>query len=148
MYAPVGGGIEPELRLVAPSFHSLGARPDVWEQAFLVKKGDNYGWSVTEGSHPFYLTRKQAPVPLTKPTVEHHHSEARSLTGGLVYAGVNGAPTVQGNQPKIKPAPRVGAVFSFDEKTSSRRRLPVRSTRHPPARCLRVLPRSSRFSSA
>lgn len=34
MYAPVGGGIEPELRLVAPSFQSLGAKPDVWEQAF------------------------------------------------------------------------------------------------------------------
>jgi hypothetical protein len=34
MYAPVGGGIEPALRLVAPSFQSLGARPDVWEQAF------------------------------------------------------------------------------------------------------------------
>lgn len=34
MYAPVGGGIEPELRLVTPSFQSLGARPDVWEQAF------------------------------------------------------------------------------------------------------------------
>ncbi len=60
---------------------------DMWEQAFLVKKGDNYGWSVMEGSHPFYLNRKQAPVPLTKPTVEHHHSEARSLTGGLVYHG-------------------------------------------------------------
>ncbi|MBI2804227.1 MAG: PQQ-dependent sugar dehydrogenase [Planctomycetes bacterium] len=60
---------------------------DMWEQAFLVKKGDNYGWSVMEGSHPFYLTRKLAPVPLTKPTVEHHHSEARSLTGGGVYYG-------------------------------------------------------------
>lgn len=60
---------------------------DLWEQAFLVKKGDNYGWSVMEGSHPFYLERKLAPVPLTKPTVEHHHSEARSLTGGLVYYG-------------------------------------------------------------
>ena len=60
---------------------------DLWEQAYLVKKGDNAGWSVTEGSHPFFLNRKQAPVPLTKPTVEHHHSEARSLTGGLVYYG-------------------------------------------------------------
>ncbi len=60
---------------------------DLWEQAFLVKKGDNYGWSVMEGSHPFWLERKLAPVPLTKPTVEHHHSEARSLTGGLVYYG-------------------------------------------------------------
>ena len=60
---------------------------DLWEQAFLVKKGDNYGWSVMEGNHPFYLERKLAPVPLVKPTVEHHHSEARSLTGGLVYYG-------------------------------------------------------------
>ena len=60
---------------------------DLWEQAYLVKKGDNAGWSVMEGSHPFYLHRKLAPVPLTKPTVEHHHSEARSLTGGLVYYG-------------------------------------------------------------
>ncbi|MBI3823495.1 MAG: PQQ-dependent sugar dehydrogenase, partial [Planctomycetes bacterium] len=60
---------------------------DLWEQAFLVKKGDNYGWSVMEGSHPFYLERKLAPAALIKPTVEHHHSEARSLTGGLVYYG-------------------------------------------------------------
>jgi hypothetical protein len=60
---------------------------DLYEQAFLVKKGDNYGWSVMEGSHPFWLSRKLAPVPLTKPTVEHHHSEARSLTGGIVYHG-------------------------------------------------------------
>jgi uncharacterized repeat protein (TIGR03806 family) len=60
---------------------------DLWEQAYLVKKGDNAGWSVMEGSHPFYPNRKQAPVPLTKPTVEHHHFESRSLTGGLVYYG-------------------------------------------------------------
>ena len=60
---------------------------DLWEQAYLVKKGDNYGWSVMEGSHPFNLERKFAPVPFVKPTVEHPHSEARSLTGGLVYYG-------------------------------------------------------------
>ena len=29
----------------------------------------------------------------------------------------NGAPKVQGNQPAIKPAPRVGAVYSFNDKT-------------------------------
>ncbi len=60
---------------------------DLWEQAFLVRKGDNYGWSVMEGSHPFYLNRKAGPTPIVKPTVEHHHSEARSLTGGVVYHG-------------------------------------------------------------
>lgn len=42
MYAPVGGGIEPPLRPVAPSFQSLGARPDVWGQAF-------------EGAHAFWI---------------------------------------------------------------------------------------------
>ncbi|MCE9551874.1 MAG: hypothetical protein K8T91_00645, partial [Planctomycetes bacterium] len=47
----------------------------------------NYGWSLFEGSHPFYPTRKQGPTPISPPTVEHHHSEARSLTGGLVYYG-------------------------------------------------------------
>lgn len=60
---------------------------DLWEQAYLVQKGDNYGWSVMEGSHDFYPTRKAGPKPFAKPTVEHHHSEARSLTGGVVYHG-------------------------------------------------------------
>ena len=43
--------------------------------------------------------------------------QRRQILGGLVYAGVNGAPTVQGHQPAIKPAPRAGAVFSLDDKT-------------------------------
>jgi uncharacterized repeat protein (TIGR03806 family) len=60
---------------------------DLWEQAYLVHKGDNYGWSVMEGSHPFYLNRKAGPTPFVKPTVEHPHSEFRSLTGGIVYYG-------------------------------------------------------------
>ena len=60
---------------------------DIWETAYLLKKGDNYGWSVMEGSHPFYQTRTPGPTPFTKPTIEHHHAEFRSLTGGLVYRG-------------------------------------------------------------
>jgi uncharacterized repeat protein (TIGR03806 family) len=60
---------------------------DLWEQAYLVRKGENYGWSVMEGSHPFYPNRKLGPTPLVRPTVEHPHSEARSLTGGVVYYG-------------------------------------------------------------
>jgi hypothetical protein len=43
--------------------------------------------------------------------------QRRQILGGLVYAGVNGAPTVQGNQPAIKAAPRLGAVYSFNDKT-------------------------------
>jgi glucose/arabinose dehydrogenase/mono/diheme cytochrome c family protein len=60
---------------------------DLWEQAYLVKKGENYGWSVMEGSHPFYPKRKPGPTPFVNPTIEHHHSEFRSLTGGIVYYG-------------------------------------------------------------
>ena len=58
---------------------------DLWEQIYRVRKGDNYGWSVYEGSHPFYLQRKLGPAPHVKPTFEHSHSEARSMTGGVVY---------------------------------------------------------------
>jgi trimeric autotransporter adhesin len=43
--------------------------------------------------------------------------QPRQILGGLVFAGANGATKVQGNQPAIKPAPRLGAVYRFDEKT-------------------------------
>jgi len=37
--------------------------------------------------------------------------------GGLVYAGVNGAPTQQGNQPAAKFSPRIGVVYAVNPKT-------------------------------
>ena len=60
---------------------------DLWETAHLIRRGENYGWSVYEGNHPFYLNRKRGPTPHVPPTVEHPHSEMRSLTGGVVYYG-------------------------------------------------------------
>lgn len=39
------------------------------------------------------------------------------IRGGLVYAGVNGAPTEQGNQPAAKFSPRAGFVYSINPKT-------------------------------
>ena len=42
---------------------------------------------------------------------------ARTVTGGLMYTGVNGNKTEQGNAPKAKWSPRVGAVYSIDSKT-------------------------------
>jgi glucose/arabinose dehydrogenase len=60
---------------------------DLWEQVYFVRKGDNYGWSVYEGSHIFYANRQLGPHPHMPPAAEHHHSEARSLTGGVVYYG-------------------------------------------------------------
>ena len=60
---------------------------DLWEFAHLIQRGDNCGWSVYEGSHPFYLNRQQGPGRFAPPTVEHDHGVFRSLTGGVVYYG-------------------------------------------------------------
>ena len=60
---------------------------DLWESVHLIRRGENYGWSVYEGSHPFYPQRQRGPTEIVPPTVEHHHTEARSLTGGVVYRG-------------------------------------------------------------
>jgi uncharacterized repeat protein (TIGR03806 family) len=68
---------------------------DLWEFAHLVERGDNCGWSVYEGSHPFYLHRQQGPGRLAPPTVEHDHGAFRSLTGGVVYYG-NRFPEIEG----------------------------------------------------
>jgi uncharacterized repeat protein (TIGR03806 family) len=60
---------------------------DLWEMVLRIEKGGNYGWSVTEGSHPFRPERKRGPTPILPPVIEHPHSEFRSLTGGYVYRG-------------------------------------------------------------
>jgi len=62
---------------------------DLWEQVYLVRRGENYGWSVQEGSQPFYPLRSRGKEPIVNPAAEHHHSEFRSLTGGVVYRGSN-----------------------------------------------------------
>ena len=33
-----------------------------------------------EGTHPFHPNSKRGPTPFTPPVVEHHHTEARSIT--------------------------------------------------------------------
>src|SRR5262245_58339533 len=42
---------------------------------------------------------------------------ARTVTGGLMYAGVGGNGTVQGDTPAIKWSPRVGIAYSMTDKT-------------------------------
>jgi hypothetical protein len=41
----------------------------------------------------------------------------RTLTGGLIFAGVGGAPTQQGDPAKVKAAPRVGVTYALNDRT-------------------------------
>jgi hypothetical protein len=41
----------------------------------------------------------------------------RTLTGGLIFAGVDGAPTQQGDPPRVKVAPRVGVTYALNRNT-------------------------------
>jgi trimeric autotransporter adhesin len=41
----------------------------------------------------------------------------RTLRGGLIFAGVDGAPEEQGDPPALKVAPRVGVAYALDPKT-------------------------------
>jgi len=79
---------------------------DLWETAHLVRRGENYGWSVYEGNHPFYLNRKLGPTPPVPPTIEHHHAEARSLTGGVVYHG--------------EPSPELNGVYVYGDYSTGK----------------------------
>ena len=54
---------------------------------YLIEKGGNYGWSVTEGSHPFRPERKKRADADPAADRRAPHTEFRSLTGGYVYRG-------------------------------------------------------------
>jgi hypothetical protein len=58
-----------------------------------------------------------SPLNSTANVIDPVTGQRRTIMGGLMYAGVNGAPTEQGNQPAIKAAPRIGMVYSFSPKT-------------------------------
>ncbi|HLA77449.1 MAG TPA: PQQ-dependent sugar dehydrogenase [Vicinamibacteria bacterium] len=51
------------------------------------KGGENYGWSVMEGSRCYQPGSGCATVGLTLPVAEYSHGEGCSITGGVVYRG-------------------------------------------------------------
>lgn len=65
IYSPLGGGIEPELRLVSPAFNSLGAQTGVWTEAF-------------EAAHAFW-TRAAADKRLSAPMREISAENATTI---------------------------------------------------------------------
>jgi uncharacterized repeat protein (TIGR03806 family) len=60
---------------------------EMWEMVYRVQKGGNYGWSIMEGRQPVHPQEQPGPTPILPPIVDHPHSEAASITGGVVYHG-------------------------------------------------------------
>jgi hypothetical protein len=58
-----------------------------------------------------------SPLNVTIPADPVAGSPARQVTGGLVFAGQNGARDHVGNPPKIKASPRVGMAYSMNPQT-------------------------------
>jgi hypothetical protein len=65
----------------------------------------------------FDPTMTSALSSITIPADPVAGTPARQVLGGLMYAGVNGNPVSQGNPPKVKWSPRVGAVYALDDRT-------------------------------
>ena len=60
---------------------------ELWEMIDRIKKGGNYGWSITEGPQPVYPDHKRGPTPIIPPNLVFPHTEACSIIGGYVYRG-------------------------------------------------------------
>ena len=61
---------------------------ELWEMVYRIKRGGNYGWSITEGGkQDVRPERPRGPTPILPPLVVHSHEEAASITGGEFYHG-------------------------------------------------------------
>ena len=56
--------------------------------------GQNYGWNIREGKHPFADSSGSA-AQFVSPVAEYDHSQGASITGGIVYRGIAN-PKLQG----------------------------------------------------
>ncbi len=65
---------------------------DTWEeidfQPASSTGGENYGWNLYEGTHPFPPGSAAIPGAFTMPVVEYSHDTGNSITGGYVYRGL------------------------------------------------------------
>lgn len=60
---------------------------ELWEMVYRIERGGNYGWSIVEGPQAVRPAGRRGPTPILPPVVAQPHSEAASITGGLVYRG-------------------------------------------------------------
>jgi putative heme-binding domain-containing protein len=60
---------------------------EAWEMVYRVRSGGNYGWPIKEGPGDTRPDAKMGPTPILPADVALPHSEAASVTGGVVYRG-------------------------------------------------------------
>jgi uncharacterized repeat protein (TIGR03806 family) len=60
---------------------------ELWEMVYRVQAGGNYGWSVMEGPQPVRPNSRHGPTPILPPALAFPHTDAASITGGVVYHG-------------------------------------------------------------
>jgi putative heme-binding domain-containing protein len=97
---PYGGraGVPPELWAVGfrepwrfsfdPLTHELwvgDVGQDMYEEVDIVRPGENYGWNVYEGFHPFSNLRKREGETYVPPVFSYTRKYGASVTGGFVY---------------------------------------------------------------
>lgn len=59
-----------------------------WEEIDLIRRGENYGWRVMEGTHCYRPRLFCSAEGLVPPVLEYAHEKKRcSVTGGYVYRG-------------------------------------------------------------
>jgi putative heme-binding domain-containing protein len=61
---------------------------ELWETVHRVTGGYNGGWALVEGPNPAVRSDvKRGPTAISPPAAAHPHSEAASITGGVLYRG-------------------------------------------------------------
>ncbi len=103
-----GGYVQDDWRLSSRFTLNYGVRLEHETGIAEENDGLSVGWDPEIQSALSSITIPADPVAGTP---------ARRVTGGLMYAGVDGNKRTQGDPPKIKASPRFGAVYSLNERT-------------------------------